>query len=78
LKHAVADEVLLARLMEEQGALAGTSEGGVDWPALTEGDRIARDLLRAKFDAFGMRMIEHGTGDVFGCLDLEVARRRGS
>jgi N-carbamoyl-L-amino-acid hydrolase len=70
LKHAIADEALLARLMDEQGAVAGTPDGGVDRPALTEGDRAARDWLRAKFDALGMRTLVDGIGNMFGCLDL--------
>lgn len=64
-----ADEALLARLMEEQGACAGTAGGGVNRPALTEGDRVARDWLRGKFDDLGMRTLVDGVGNMMGCLD---------
>ena len=65
-----ADEALLARLMDEQAAIAATPEGGVDRPALTEGDGAARDWLRSKFDELGMRTVVDAVGNMFGCLDL--------
>lgn len=55
--------------MEEQGACAGTAGGGVNRPALTEGDRVARDWLRGKFDDLGMRTLIDGVGNMMGCLD---------
>lgn len=64
-----ADEDLLAKLMEEQGACAGTASGGVNRPALTEGDRVARDWLCSKFAALGMRTMVDGVGNMMGCLD---------
>jgi beta-ureidopropionase / N-carbamoyl-L-amino-acid hydrolase len=73
LSKATIDEALLARLMEEQASAAGTPDGGVDRPALTEGDRSARDWLRAKFDAMGMRTLIDPIGNMFGCLDLAGA-----
>lgn len=64
------DEALLARLMDEQAAVAATREGGVDRPALTQGDRAARDWLRNKFESLGMRTVVDAVGNMFGCLDL--------
>lgn len=64
-----ADELLLARLMDEQSAIASTPEGGVDRPALTEGDRAARDWLCARFERLGMRTVIDPVGNMFGCLD---------
>lgn len=64
-----ADEALLARLMEEQAACAATADGGVNRPALTAGDRVARDWLRARFDALGMRTLVDGVGNMLGCLE---------
>jgi N-carbamoyl-L-amino-acid hydrolase len=65
-----ADEALLSRLMDEQAAIAATPEGGVDRPALTRGDRAARDWLRSKFDQLGMRTAIDPIGNMFGCLEL--------
>lgn len=65
-----ADEALLMRLMDEQASVAATPDGGVDRPALTKGDRAARDWLRSKFDALGMRTLVDPIGNMFGCLDL--------
>jgi beta-ureidopropionase / N-carbamoyl-L-amino-acid hydrolase len=70
LTKVTADEGLLARLMDEQASVAATPEGGVDRPALTEGDRAARDWLRAKFDGLGMNTVMDGIGNMFGCLEL--------
>ena len=64
-----ADEAVLATLMEEQGACAGTAGGGVNRPALTEGDRVVRDWLRHKFDDLGMRTLVDGVGNMLGCLE---------
>lgn len=64
-----ADETLLARLMEEQGACAGTAGGGVNRPALTQGDRVVRDWLCGKFDHLGMRTLVDGVGNMMGSLD---------
>lgn len=64
------DEVLLACLMSEHSAIAATPEGGVDRPALTEGDGLVRDWLRAKFDELGLRYVVDSIGNMFGCLDL--------
>lgn len=63
------DEALLDRLMGEQAAVAATPDGGVDRPALTEGDRHARDWLRAKFEALGMRTLTDPIGNMFGCIE---------
>ena len=51
------DEALLDRLMGEQAAVAATPDGGVDRPALTDGDRHARDWLRAKFEALDRKSV---------------------
>ena len=64
------DMALLHRLMEEQGAIAATAEGGVDRPALTPGDRDARNWLRGQFDRLGMTTVVDPVGNMFGCLDL--------
>jgi N-carbamoyl-L-amino-acid hydrolase len=56
--------------MEEQAMIAATPEGGVDRPALTQGDGAARDWLRDRFDELGMRTVVDGIGNMFGCLEL--------
>lgn len=66
----VLDRVLLHRLMDEISAVAATPEGGVNRPALTPEDGLARDWLRLQFDALGMRTVIDPIGNMFGCLEL--------
>ncbi len=67
---AAIDNGLLHQLMDSISAVAATREGGVNRPALTREDGLARDWLRGQFDALGMRTQVDPIGNMFGCLDL--------
>ncbi|MEP7172059.1 MAG: Zn-dependent hydrolase [Aestuariivirga sp.] len=64
------DNVLLHKLMDAISTVAATPEGGVNRPALTREDGLARDWLRGQFDALSMRTIIDPIGNMFGCLEF--------
>lgn len=64
------DTAHLHGLMDSISAIAATPEGGVNRPALTPEDGLARDWLRSQFDALGMRTIIDPIGNMFGCLEF--------